>query len=117
MSAGRLNAEDRRYEISSTTDVVAGGSRGQGVAGITFTSASTPPGSFYYEIYPSVEMRSQTAHSTLEVSYAYGLSDLSSFSYHTNSHSVSATLAGALGANWKLTLSDSFQRASNFLTF
>src|SRR5262245_25815949 len=110
MIAFELNAEDRKYVVGTTADLVAGGTSGQNVAGL-----NNQRGSFFYEAYPSIQLRSVGAHSALEISYAYGLSRLNnSGSYNSNSHGITASFSSAVGPRWKLSLSETFQMAANF---
>src|SRR5215510_16294286 len=103
MTAIQLYAEDRKYVVGTTLDLVGGGTSGQNSVG-----GYNQRGSLFYEVYPSIQLRSLGAHSSLEVSYAYGLSRLnSSVSYDTNSHGVGAVFTSSLGPKWKLNVSES----------
>ncbi|PYS32906.1 MAG: hypothetical protein DMG14_33205, partial [Acidobacteria bacterium] len=96
----------------TTIDLVGGGNRAQ------TPSRSNAAGSFFYEAYPSVDIRSAGSHSQLEISYAFGLSRFNNdLNYNSNSHAVSAMLSGSVAPKWKLSVADRFQRSSNFATF
>ena len=111
-TALQLKAEDRKYMIGTTIDLVGGGNRAQ------TPSLSNAAGSFFYEAYPSVDIRSAGSHSQLEISYAFGLSRFNNdLNYNSNSHAVSAMLSGSVAPKWKLSVADRFQRSSNFATF
>ena len=115
--AVELHGEDRKYVVGTTVDFVSGGN-GQSAAGIGVTDGSNQASSFFYEVYPSIQMRSTGEHSTLEVSYAFGFSRVSSgLNYNSNSQAVSTKLSTSLSPKWKVSLSDSFQMTSNFMTF
>src|SRR5262249_45069877 len=102
-----LRAEDRKYVLGTTLDLVAGGMSGRNVI-FRNTGSSGRPGSFFYQIYPATQLRALGAHSTFELSYAFGLSRLNSdVAYDSNSHALSATFNSAIGPDWKLSLTDS----------
>src|SRR5258705_5736411 len=103
-----LHAQERQFVLGTTIDLVSGGSSGQNAAGITPSNGSKPPGSFFYEAYPSLQMKAVGRHSSFESSYAFGLSRLSSdLGYNSDSHGASAKLYRSLAPSWKLTVSDS----------
>jgi len=116
--AVKLYGEDRKYVVGTTVDFVGGGSSGQNAAGAGATDGSSRPGSFFYEVYPTIRVRSAGEHSMLDASYTFGLSRFNSdLNYNSNSQVVSTKLSTSLSPKWKLNLSESFQMTSNFMTF
>jgi len=108
----QLEAEDRKYLVGTVVDLVGGGISSQNLP------RPNAVGSFFYEVYPSIQVRSAGSHSELEISYVFGLSRFNKdFNYNLNSHGVAAMFSGFVAPKWKLSLLDRFQRSSNFATF
>ncbi len=119
LAAGSMNleAQEGRTTAGMSIDFVSGGTSGQNPAGITLPGKEAP-GSFFYEAYPNITLKSTGRRSTFDTSYTFGFSQFKSdLSYNSNSHAGAMAYTSSLGRSLKITLSDAFQLTSNAATF
>jgi len=110
-----LHAEDRKYVVGTTINVAGGGANGLNSAG---AAAPNRNGSAYYEVDPAIYLQSTAQHSSLALSYAYGLNrTVGDVRYDSNSHVVGMNYSALIGPKWRLSLSESFLSASNLTAF
>src|SRR5262249_6213550 len=103
LSAVPLSAQQQQkaFIVGASARLVAGGSTGQNGV-IQAQDGNSAPGTYFYEAYPTLQMKLNGRRSDFESSYAWGLSRYENgTSPNSDSHGASARLTTSAGASWK----------------
>lgn len=116
LSGLTLSAQERRYVVGTSIDLVGGATN-------NLSSTSIPvqqPQSlfFFYGAYPSINIESSNPRSVWNAGYGFGVNRMEGQSQlHSNSHSASLSLSSVLSPRWKIGLSDSFAVTNDVASF
>jgi hypothetical protein len=112
-----LHAQQRKYVVGTTVDLVSGGTNNPTTTGISLGQTNQPVTSFY-SLYPSINATSTGEHSLLNFSYTFGFNRTNSQpAVNSESHGLSVKFSSPLNAQWKISTSESFQLTSDTATF
>jgi len=99
----------RKYTVGTQIDLGAGGTKWSTEGGIA-TGQLPQDLTFFYSVYPSMTLKSESVHSLLELSYVYGMNRTNKdLVLDSGSHVATANFTLALDPKWKLNLVESFE--------
>src|SRR5262245_4511725 len=110
-------AAERNSSIGTQIDFVSGGSNLRFNGADLAQDWNFKQSTLFYAAYPSIQYRSQGAHSNFELKYAFGFNRMNTdLDFDSESHTASARFSTSL-KRWNFDLSDSFELTPDFTTF
>lgn len=111
-----LFAQERRYTVGTTVDLVGGSTNY--LNGNLAQNQQNRPFFYFYGAYPSLNVVSTGAHSVVTGSYSLGLSRAASYSnLRSDSHSFSLRFSQTLSEHLKINIAEAFQVTDDASTF